>query len=168
MGIVTFVLNVFFLSLFFLGLSSIALKLVNKEEFSIKDMYRQWNQVGNIFLSYLIMFFSFMFIHYFFVFFGARTVFSNLFALMGLLLLFVVYLLFFSFINFTIVKHQLKPIKAIQYNFYLVKRNILFLVLFYAFYIGINLAGSLVFYIGLIITLPITFLAQAYLYELLE
>ncbi|MEI7942511.1 MAG: hypothetical protein WCH76_04990 [Candidatus Riflemargulisbacteria bacterium] len=167
-GIITSVLNVVFLCVFYLGLTKIFVKLSENEDIGFKDLFSQWNQIGSIFILYLFSIIVFYLLHRFFMFFAATSGLPDLFALIWLFCVTVIFILFFSFINFSMVKYQMGPISSLRYNFQVTKKDIFAVFIFYFLFLIINIIGLMVFYIGLIITLPITFLSQAIFLDKLE
>lgn len=167
-GIITSVLNVVFLCVFYLGLTKIFVKLSENEDIGFKDLFSQWNQIGSIFILYLFSIIVFYLLHRFFMFFAATTGLPDLFALIWLFCVTVIFVLFFSFINFSMVKYQMGPISSLKYNFQVSKKDIFAVFIFYFLFLIINIIGLMVFYIGLIITLPITFISQAIFLDKLE
>jgi uncharacterized membrane protein len=167
-GIITSLLNVVFLCVFYLGLTKIFVKLSENEDISFKDLFSQWNQIGSIFILYLFSIIVFYLLHRFFMFFAATTGLPDLFALIWLFCVTVIFVLFFSFINFAMVKYQMGPISCLKYNFQVSKKDIFAVFIFYFLFLIINIIGLMVFYIGLIITLPITFISQAIFLDKLE
>lgn len=167
-GIITSLLSLFFVGLFYLGLTKIIINLSVKKEASFKDLFSQWNQIANICIVYLLAFATFYLTHKFFMFFAANTGLPNLFVFIWLVLIVLLFTLFFSFINFSVVKYQMGPIMSFKHNIILVKNDIFFVMLFFLLGFVINLIGVMFFYIGLIITIPLTFLAQAIFLSKLE
>lgn len=167
-GIITSVLNVVFLCVFYLGLTKMFVKLSENEDIGFKDLFSQWNQIGSIFILYLFSIIVFYLLHRFFMFFAATTGLPDLFALIWLFCVTVIFVLFFSFINFSMVKYQMGPISSLKYNFQVSKKDIFAVFIFYFLFLIINIIGLMVFYIGLIITLPITFISQAIFLDKME
>lgn len=167
-GLITSLLNLFFFCLFFLGITKIVVKLSQSEEITIKDLFSQWNLIFNFFVLYLFSIIVFYLLHRFFMFFAVNTGLPDLFALAWLFIVVFIFLLFFSFINFFMVKYQMGPINSFKQNFLVVKKDILAVFVFYLIFLILNLLGLMVFYIGFILTLPITFLAQAIFLDKLE
>ncbi|MDD4526776.1 MAG: hypothetical protein PHF25_01915 [Candidatus Margulisbacteria bacterium] len=167
-GLITSLLNLFFFCLFFLGITKIVVKLSQSEEITIKDLFSQWNLIFNFFVLYLFSIIVFYLLHRFFMFFAVNTGLPDLFALAWLFIVVFIFLLFFSFINFFMVKYQMGPINSFKQNFLVVKKDILAVFVFYLIFLILNLLGLMFFYIGFILTLPITFLAQAIFLDKLE
>jgi hypothetical protein len=167
-GIITSLLNIVFLCVFYLGITKIFVKLSSKEEIGFMDLFSQWNQIGSILFLYLFSIVVFYLLHRFFMFFAVTTGLPDLFALVWLFCVTVIFILFFSFINFAMVKYQMGPISCLKYNFQVIKKDIFAVFIFYFLFLIINIIGLMVFYIGLIITVPITFLAQAIFLDKLE
>lgn len=167
-GIITSLLNIVFLCIFYLGITKIFVKLSENEDIGFKDLFSQWNQIGSIFVLYVFSIIVFYLLHRFFMFFAATTGLPDLFALVWLFCVIVIFILFFSFINFFMVKYQMGPINSLKYNFQVTKKDFFAVFIFYFLFLLINLIGLMVFYIGLIVTLPITFLAQAIFLDKLE
>lgn len=167
-GVITSLLNVIFLCVFYLGITKIFVKLSSKEEIGIIDLFSQWNQIFGIFILYVFSIIVFYLLHRFFMFFAATSGLPNLFALLWLFCVTVIFILFFSFVNFSMVKYQMGPISALKYNIQVTKKDIFAVFIFYLLFVIINIIGLMVFYIGLILTLPVTFLAQAIFLDKLE
>lgn len=167
-GIITSLLNLFFVCLLFLGLTRIVVKLTQKQEPKLKDLFSQWNQIGNLFVIWFVQFLLFYLIHKFFMFFAVHTGLPNLFALIWIVIIIILFILFFSFVNFSIVKYQMGPIMSLKHNLIVTKRDIFPVMVFFFLFFLINLIGMMLFYIGLLVTIPLTFLAQAMFLDKLE
>jgi hypothetical protein len=167
-GIITSLLIIFFISLFYLGLSKIILKITAMEEVEIKDIFSQWNNIWTLILLVLLFFMIYSVSHNFFMFFSDKSGFYDLFSFIWLIMIVIVFILFFSFSNLLLVKHQTCFTDVIKFNYTLVKKNKLEVFLFYLLFLLINIIGTMFIYIGLIITLPLTFIAQAIFLEKLE
>ena len=57
------------------------------------------------------------------------------------------------------------PIDAMKKSWYMTKGFVVELFLFYLLIIGINLLGAIAFGIGLIVSMPVSTLAYAYMYR---
>ncbi len=167
-GITTSLLAVFSFCLFSLGITNIFVKLSSKEDNNFMDLFSQWNQTPGIFIVNLLAVFILILLIIYFMFFAISSGLPNLFSLALIIVVVSIFLLFFSFVNLVMVKYQMGPINSLKYNFQVVKKDIFAVFVFYLFFFIINFVAVLLFYIGLIVTLPLTLLAQAIFLDKLE
>ncbi|GEM_PF-3212551 len=167
-GLITTALFVFSICLFYLGITKVMVSLSKDEEASIKDLFSQWNLILNMLFLYVFSIAIFFVIHEFFMFFAEVSGFPNLFALAWIIIVTVVFVVFFSFVNLLMVKYQDGPVHSLRHNLLISKSSLLEIIIFYVIFFIINMVGLMVFYIGLIFTLPLTLLAQAIFLDKLE
>ena len=106
----------------------------------------------------------------FYVLMGASIVasFAVVIGLVLFLLPGIVVLLRLMFVGFVIVDERVGPIDAIQRSWDITRGHTLDLFLFYILLCGVNLLGAACLLVGLLVSIPITGLALAYVYRVLK
>lgn len=92
-------------------------------------------------------------------------------VVMGLVLLIVpgiIMLLRLWFVGFVLVDERTGPIDAIQRSWDITRGHTMDLLVFFIILVGLNLLGAVCLGVGLLVTVPISGLAQAYLYRELK
>lgn len=82
------------------------------------------------------------------------------------IIIFLIGVLFFPY--YYLVDMKTSAIKSIKYSFYLGKKNTYFLIRFALLLFLLNLVGALALGIGLLVTMPISSIATAKVYDLLR
>ncbi len=133
-----------------IGLVKISLKLYDNEKAKVSDIFSHYR----LFFKYLI----------------ASIVYA-LIVLVGLILLIVpgiIFMLKYYFFDYFVVDKGYGPIEALKKSAEITKGNRLNLFMFILLILFINILGMFFFFIGLIITIPITILATAFVYRKLS
>ena len=106
----------------------------------------------------------------FWVLFGALFV-ASIAVAMGLVLLVVpgiIMLLRLMFLGFVIVDEQVGPIDALQRSWDITRGYTMDLFLFFILLVGINLLGAACLGVGLLVSVPVSYLAMAFMYRELK
>jgi len=133
-----------------MGWAKIALMFCDNEKGSFKELFSQYP----LFFKYLAGFIIYTLILY-----G------------GLILLIIpgiIWMVKSLFLSYFIIDKKLGPIKALKKSFVITKGHGWNLFIFLLITFGINLLGVLVLLVGLLITLPMTTIATAFVYRKLS
>mgnify|MGYP001073403027 CR=1 FL=1 len=131
-----------------MGFIKISLKFYGNEKANIFDLFSSSHP---LFFKYLI-----------------GNILYSLIVFLGLILLIIpgiIWSIKFQFFAYLIVDKGLGPIQALKESSKITKDNRWHLFLFEIVILFINILGFLAFRIGLFITIPITFIAYAYVYR---
>jgi predicted Zn finger-like uncharacterized protein len=133
-----------------LGLAVIGLRLTDGETTTLKDLHAHYRRVP----AYLI-----------------ASLLTGLLCLVGFALLIlpgVLFSVWFSFYALVIVDDVVGPIQAMKRSYALARGNFWRIAGFWGWVFGLNLLGLVPCGLGLLITLPVTFVAWACLYRVLQ
>jgi uncharacterized membrane protein len=103
-----------------------------------------------------------------FVRYAVASSFYNLIAAAGLLLLIVpgiIWMVQFGFYGYFIVDKTCGPIEALKKSAAITKGSRWDIFLFGLLFFGINILGILALFVGLLVTMPVTMLAAAFIYR---
>lgn len=137
-------------ALFMLGTYNIMLKIVEKKKAKIRDLF----SVSYLLPQYII-----------------AIIIKVLVILVGFLLFIipgVFWSVRFQFSSYIIIDEKVSPFEAIRRSSQITKGNWWKLFFFNIVLVLINIAGAICFLIGLIVTIPTTMLASAYVYRKLS
>lgn len=101
----------------------------------------------------------------------ATTILQGIIVIIGLILLIIpgiVAGLMLSLSQLLVVDKEFGPIETLKESYRLTKGHLLQLFLFGLAFIGINLVGALLLFVGLLVTVPVTLIAAAHVYRKLS
>jgi uncharacterized membrane protein len=129
-----------------MGMISIVLKLIDNKKPKLKDLYYTKSMINYIHVSLLKAFIS----------------------LLGLILLIFpvfIYIIRLQFVSYLIIDKGMEPFDALSKSWEITRGNTWKLFFFSLILLLINILGLLVFIVGLFITVPLTMIANAYVYR---
>jgi uncharacterized membrane protein len=133
-----------------MGVIKISLKTVDGKKADWNDLFSQTDRLKNFLIGSIIY---------------------TLIVIGGLILLIVpgiIWAIKYSYFSYLIVDKNLEPMEAIRKSGQITDGHKMELFIFALALGGINILGALIFGIGLIITLPVSYLAYAYVYRKLS
>lgn len=149
-GFVVSVASTIVSTVFEIGMIKIALNIVDRKKADIKDLYQNYPMFLNFFLSALMY---------------------GILVVVGFILLIVpgIYLAVrYQFYSFILVDKKLGPIEALRAAGKLTQGRWMQIFLFDLLLIGLNILGAIALGVGLLLTIPTSFFAAAYLYRKLS
>jgi len=146
-GLILSILRTVIFTIFSLGMIKISLKILDNEEIKIVDIFSQYH----------------LFIRYF-----LASIIRNLIVFVGFIFFIVPGVIFairFGFFDFLIVDKNMRIIESLKKSWYITKGNTLNLFLFYILLFLINVLGFFAFIVGLFFSVPLTIIAEAFVYR---
>ncbi len=150
LGVLFYSLGYFLTIVMTIGIMKISLKFYDSEKPEISDLFSHYKLFINYFLA------SFLY---------ALIVFA------GLILLIVPGIVFglkYYFFDYYVVDKGCGPIEALKRSAQITKGNKWNLFLFILLVLGINILGMIFLFVGLLVTIPVTALATAFVYRKLS
>lgn len=133
-----------------MGIIRASLKLCDGQKPQVSDLWTSYPLIFKYFLSYLLY---------------------SIIVVVGLLLLVIPGIIFaikFMFYSYLVVDKQLGPVEAIRHSSLITQGEKVNLILFGLLLGIVNLAGVLLFVVGLLVTIPVSAIAMAYVYRRLS
>lgn len=133
-----------------IGIVHMSLSLVNDKTIKFKDFFDK----SYLFLNYII---------------GTLLYFSAIFI--GLILLIVpgiIFMVRLQFYKFFIVEKEMNPLEAFSKSWEMTKGQSLGLIKIFFAIIGLNILGALALGVGLFVTVPVSLIAYAFVYNKLS
>jgi len=172
------IINVVISTIFNLGLIKIYLKIYDGEEPKFSDLISEYKLFFRYFIA-LIILVGLIFVSNFLFFIIFRTIFSIRFGFYGSLIVYflffiilvilgIIFSIRFRFFGYLIVDKNSKIVESLKKSWQITKGNTLNLFLFYFLLILINALGALALGLGLLLTIPTTMLANAFVYRKLS
>lgn len=146
LGIISWILDL----LISIGIIKISLKFCDQEQASYGDLFSAYRLLLNLMIGAII--------------YGAMVAIGTVFLIVPGIYLAIRY----QFYDYLIIDKGMGPVEAIKRSGSLTEGVKLNLVLFWLMLVGINILGLIALGVGLLATVPISWLANAYVYRRLQ